>query len=180
VSSASRGLLQRRLPVPFVHEVEVDPVGPQPPQAVLAGADQVPARYAAVVRAVAHAEACLGGDQHSVALVAKRLADDRLGRALRVDVGGVEHVDARIERHVDQPARPGHVRRPGLGEKADTAKGHRAERQDRQAQAGTAELTIFHLVPPKCEIRCRALAPFGGKGDAPGRRATAAGVFRPL
>ena len=72
-------LLERRRAVPFVQEIDVDDVGPQPLQAVLAFADQMIARQAFVVGAVAHPHARLGGDQHvALALAVERLADDLL------------------------------------------------------------------------------------------------------
>src|SRR5262249_52374667 len=57
--------LQRRLAVPLMDLVEIDDVGAQPLQARLAGADQVIARQAAVVRPIARGETRLGRDQHA-------------------------------------------------------------------------------------------------------------------
>ena len=48
----------------------------------------------------------LRGDQHvALALAAERLADDLLGDAGGIDIGGVDEVDAGIDAEVDLPAR---------------------------------------------------------------------------
>ena len=136
-------LLERRLAVPLMELVEVDPVGLEPLEARLAGGDQVMARIAAVVRPGAHREAGLGGDQHVAALLAQRLADDLFGRAGGIDVGGVDHVDPGVEADGDVPLRLGEADRPhrlvlGLPE------GHGAERRDRYLETRATEQTVFH------------------------------------
>ena len=79
--------------------VEVDVVGAQPAQAVLAlGHDPAP-RVALRVGVLAHGAVHLGGQDDLVPLdLGQRLADDLLGLAERVDVGGVDEVDPRVER----------------------------------------------------------------------------------
>ena len=83
--------------------VQVDIVGAQPAQAVFGGLPHV-LRLGAVVRFVElHAE--LGGDDDSC----RRLPSARprifLAVAFIVDVGGIEEVDAGVERGVDHAAR---------------------------------------------------------------------------
>ena len=86
--------------------VEVDPVGVQPPQRVLDRADDPAARVAPLVRVLAHRVVELGREDDVVAPAAgERLADDLLGLALPVDVGGVDEVDAGVERRVDDADR---------------------------------------------------------------------------
>ena len=77
--------------------VEVDPVRFQPAQAVLDLFDDPAARVAELVRiVVVHLAVDLRREHDGVAPAAgERLADDLLGLAARVDVGGVDEVDAR-------------------------------------------------------------------------------------
>src|SRR5207302_1436383 len=60
-------------------------------------------RVALLVRVLAHRSVDLGGEDDLLPLVVplERLADDLLGRALAVDVGGVDEVDAGVESGVD-------------------------------------------------------------------------------
>ena len=88
-----------------VHLVEVDPVGAQAPQRALDLADDPAARDAALVGVVAHRSPELRGQDDVVAAALERLADDLLGLAGRVDVGGVDEVDAGIEGAVDDADR---------------------------------------------------------------------------
>jgi hypothetical protein len=86
--------------------VEVDPVGPQPAQRVLDRADDPSARRALPVGIVAHRAVELGREDDVVAAPAReRLGDDLLGLALPVHVGGVDEVDPRVERRVDDADR---------------------------------------------------------------------------
>ena len=74
-------------------------------------------------RIVAHRVADLGGQHDAVAPAGERLADDVLGHAEVVDVGGVDEVDAGVERDVDHPTAGVAV---GV---APAAEHHRAERE---------------------------------------------------
>jgi len=86
--------------------IEVDPVGPQAAQAVLDLLDDPAARVAELVGVVAHGAVHLGGEDDVLAPAAgERLADDLLRLAARVDVRGVDEVDPRVERAVDDPDR---------------------------------------------------------------------------
>ena len=114
VSSASTVSSTGVVAIPLVRLVEVDVVDPETPQARLAGADEVVAREALVVRAVAHAEAGLRRDEQAVAAALDRRPDDLLGDAARVDVGGVDQVDAGVEAAVDDAAGPVAVGRADL------------------------------------------------------------------
>jgi hypothetical protein len=88
-----------------VHLVEVDPIGSQAPQRVLDLGDYPAARAAAHVGVVAHRHEELGGEHDVVAASLERLADDLLRLAGRVDIGGVDEVDAGVERAVDDADR---------------------------------------------------------------------------
>src|SRR2546428_13712094 len=78
---------------------KVDQCGPQPLQRVLDLTDDPAARVAAAVGILAHRHVDLAREHDVVAFGAgHRLADDDLGLALRVDIGGVGEVDAHVER----------------------------------------------------------------------------------
>ena len=94
--------------------VEVDVVGAQPGQA---GVDLVQDRLAGQARAVrprAHPAVHLGREHDVLARgeVAQRAAGDLLAAAAGVDVGGVEDVDPRVERVLDDRATGGLVEDP--------------------------------------------------------------------
>ena len=103
--------------------VEVDPVGAEAPQRVLDLGDDPAARTAAVVGVLAHRHAELGGQHDVVAAALECLADDLLGLAGGVDVGGVDEVDPGIQGAVDDADRVVVV---GV---APGAEHHRAEAQ---------------------------------------------------
>ena len=83
--------------------VQVDVVGLQAAQRVLdRGHDPAP-RGALLIGIVAHRAAELRREDHAVAAPLERLADDLLGVA--VGVGGVDEVDPRVQRFVDDADR---------------------------------------------------------------------------
>jgi hypothetical protein len=141
-------LFPRRRPVDVVHLVEVDVVGLQPAQAVLAGLADVVGGEVPVVRAGAHRLVDLGreNDPLPAPALGEPAADDLLRgaeallhvRGLRaaVDVGGVEEVDALFERLV-------HDREAGrlVGDPAEV---HRPEREPADLQARASEVRVLH------------------------------------
>ena len=135
--------------------VEVDPVGLQAAQAVLDGLDDPAARVAPVVRVVAHLAVHLAGEHDPVALAAgEGLADDLLRLALRVHVGGVDEVDPRVERPVDDPDRLVVV---GVAPRAEH---HRPEAHRSHLHSGPAERAQLHgpddIYPGAATYRCTA------------------------
>src|SRR5262249_49503040 len=97
------------------------------------------ARQAALVGPVAHRRVHLGREHHVLALAAReRLADDRLGLAVRGVVRGVDEVDAGIERRVDD------ANRLVVVAVAPGAEHHGAEAERRDLETGTAEIAVFH------------------------------------
>ena len=77
----------------------------EPLQAACDLVHDVAAREADLVGARADAAAHLGGDDDVLALdaeIAQRLADQTFGLAFGVDVGGVDEVDAGVERALDE------------------------------------------------------------------------------
>src|SRR3984885_6391952 len=102
-------------------------------------------RGAIVVRAVAHREGRLGGNEQAVTLALDRLAQDLFGEPGRIDVGSVEQAHAVIETYVDQSRRAGGVGwSPCLEEVVAAAECAGAEPQRRHAQAGMAETIVVH------------------------------------
>ena len=92
----------------------------QPLQAGLDRIDDVAARGAAVVGAGADLAEGLGGDNDVGALVAgigDRPPGDLLRQPLRVDVGGVDEVDAGVEGAGDDAVGIGLVEQPIAGQK---------------------------------------------------------------
>ena len=99
---------------------------------------------AGVVGPVAHRHPRLGRQQHVVAAVAQRAPDDLLRCAGGVHVGRVDQVHAGVEAHVDLAAGAVDIGAADVRELAAAAEGHRAEREGRDAEAGAAELAVFH------------------------------------
>jgi hypothetical protein len=110
-----------------VHLVEVDVVRGQPAQRALDLADDPATRVAALVRVVVvHGAVELGGEHDVVPAALERLADDLLGLAARVDVGGVDDVDPGVQGPVDDAdallmvrVAPGPEHHGSQGERAD-------------------------------------------------------------
>jgi hypothetical protein len=71
-----------------------------------------------------HRHPHLGGQQYPVPAAVEHLADDLLGQAAGVDVGGVDEVDPGVQAHVHLP--PGLVcaGRPDVGKVAPPAERH--------------------------------------------------------
>jgi hypothetical protein len=88
-----------------------------------------------------HAAVHLGGDHHLVAarVVEQRLADDLLAGAVGVDVGGVEEVDAEVERLPDERPARGLAHRPRVVAAVGRAEAHAAEAEAGNLEAGAAE-----------------------------------------
>ena len=121
---------------------DFDAVGPQPLQAHFYRARDMAPRAAAGVDVAARGIEALGGDDQLVALAAHQLAEDLLGAALVVLVGGVEEVDPDIAAGAE------HARRVRLVRIA--AEGHGAEAELGHLHAGAAESAVVHA-PSPCE-----------------------------
>jgi uncharacterized protein (DUF433 family) len=93
----------RSLLIGVVHLIEVDVVSVEAPQRLLTGEAHIVGTRAKVSVVDGHAE--LGGNDDRVAATLECLAekDLRLGRA--IDVGGIEEVDPRLDRGVDDVGR---------------------------------------------------------------------------
>ena len=121
--------------------VEVDPVGLEPPQRRLAGRDEVAVGVAHRVRVrVVHPVVALGREDDPVAPGSENPSQDRLARPAPVYVGGVEEVDAEVERRVED--RTGlRLVAPPVGFRP---KGHGPQARDGDLDAGAPERTVLH------------------------------------
>ena len=131
-------LLDRDELIGLVAHVDVEVVGAQPAQAPLAALDDVLARQADVVDALADAHEHLGHDDELLALAFERLAENLLGAAERIHVGGVDHRDARLAADVEHPRRLGHAEVAHVLKPIPAADGHRPEAEDGHAQTALA------------------------------------------
>jgi hypothetical protein len=118
--------------------VQVDPVGPQPPEAVLDLPDDPAPRVAPAIGAVAHREMHLGGEDDLVAPAPQRLPHDLLGLTCGVHIRGVDEIDALIERSVDDADAVVVV---GV---SDRAEHHGAEAVRTYLDTGAAQSAVAH------------------------------------
>jgi len=139
-------LLDRRRVIKAVDLVEVDVVHPEPRQAgVDLGEDRL-ARQPGAVGARPHAPIDLGGDDDLVAAgeIADRAAENLLAVAERIAVGGVEEIDAGVDRFPDK--RPAFLlaEAPGVIAAVAATIAHATKADARDVEAGAAELGVFH------------------------------------
>jgi hypothetical protein len=120
-----------------VELVEIDVVGLQAAQRVLdRGRDPAP-RGSLLIGIVTCRAAELGREDDTVAAALERLTHDYFGLAVRV--GGVDHVDPRVQRLVDDPGRVVVV-----GVADGRAKCQGAERVGADLDAGPPEGAVLH------------------------------------
>src|SRR5271168_4023083 len=128
----AENFFRRSKSVKAVQMINVDVVGPQPPQARLASLDQMVPRRAEIVRSRGHAKRRLARDQNIGASPTNRFAEDLLRDAVGIHIGCVKQVDASFAANVDQSRSFGDVARsPGLEEFGGAAKCSGAEAEDR-------------------------------------------------
>jgi len=121
-------LVDRREGVEAMQMVDVHVIGVETAQAAFKLLPQVVAGGAFVVGAVAHGEGSFGGDERLVALAFEGFAEDFLGLAVGVDIGGVKEIDAGFEADVDEAAGFGYVGfAPGFEKVATATEGSGAE-----------------------------------------------------
>jgi hypothetical protein len=82
---------------------------------------------AAFVWAIAHDHSELGGNEDFLAPTFEYLTKDFFRNAMRIDVGGIEEIDASLNTHVHLTACSFHIRRAHLTEKAFASEGHSAK-----------------------------------------------------
>jgi hypothetical protein len=128
--------------------VQVDVLELQALQAGLHAVHDVAARIAPRVGPRPHVARDLGGHDDAVARhlqVLQCLSGDLLGYTGRVDVGGVDEVDAGVQRLADQPLGVSLLQLADLGPQAGAAaEGHGAQAELRHEQAGAAQGFVAH------------------------------------
>ena len=124
-----QGFLERRERIEAVGLVEVDVIRAETAQAGLAGFDEVAARESGFVSAGFETDESLGREDNVLSAVAQRLAEDFLGLAERINVGGVEEIHARLDADFDQAARLVHLHVAHRGKTSFAAQGHGAKAQ---------------------------------------------------
>ena len=118
-------------------------VGLEPPQAGLAGSFDMPGREFGFVGPVPHASEDFGG-QHDFVPPASALrqpaADDLFGNALAglfaVHIGGIEKVDAHIQRAIHDG--------PTVAFGGEGTKIHGAQTEPADFEPGPAKVSVFH------------------------------------
>ena len=141
-------LLERGQAVGPVHEVDVDVVGAEVLQALVDRRDDALAAAVAEVRLVPVVHAELGDDDRLVAAPAERLAERALGSAHAVALGGVEAVDAEVERAPDGA----HELRL-LDVAVAAADLPAAEADGRDLEAGPSERSLLHGRSPRGRVQ---------------------------
>jgi hypothetical protein len=143
VGQRRQRLLVARRRVGTVDLVEVDAIRLQPAQAVLDLPHQPPPGVATHVAVLTHRRMGLGGEHDVVAAASgEGCADDLLGFAGRVHVGGVDEVDAGIEGAMDDGDRVVVVAvAPG-------AEHHGAEAQRADVHPCRSECAVLHRSRP--------------------------------
>jgi hypothetical protein len=138
-------LFDGRLRVEAVHVVEIDVIGAEPAQAGFAGFNQMMAGGADLVGTVAHLKCRFGGDQDRIAPPGDGLAQNLLGRAFGIHVGGIEEIDSSFQANIyevcgflDIAASPGFEEFPAASESAG------AEAENRDFESRVTELAEFH------------------------------------
>ena len=104
---------------------------------------------ATIVRSIAHLAIDLGGDHHVLALDAEidqRLPEQAFGFTGRIDVGGIDEIDAGSQRPFDDPvgrilADTGNAAPEGAFRRSE---GHCSQADFRNEQAGIAKLIVTH------------------------------------
>src|SRR5690606_20106268 len=143
------GLLDGSVGVPAVNLVQVDVVGAQAAQGGIDGGHDVLAGQAAVVGAVAHGQADLGG-QHVVVTVGEDprqdAAGDLLAGAAAVDVGGVEEGDPGVGGAADEGFGAVLRQHPVLPS-GRVAVAHHAQADTGHLHAGGAKPYVLHVMP---------------------------------
>src|SRR5215475_1768554 len=85
--------------------VNIDVIDAEPPQACVTGFEQVIARRSDVIRTFAATKGRLSRNQKVVAPALYGLAENFLGKPIRVDVRRIEDVDAHVQAEADEALR---------------------------------------------------------------------------
>ena len=133
--------------VPAMDLVQIHVVDAQAPQTVVQLGDQPAPRTAPVVTLITHRQGRLGGEHDVVAPPGDGLADHLLRLAGAVHVGGVDEVDAAVERGVDDGS--GLV----LAGSREGAEVHRAEHEGTDLYTGAPQGAVLDERSPPHAVR---------------------------
>src|ERR1700690_610350 len=126
--------------------IDIDVIGLQPLQAAFDLLDEVSARRTDVVRPLAELEGCLRRDQNArPRQVFDRLAENFFRKALRVDIGRFEEIDARFHADIDEARGLFYVcLTPGTEKFIPTAESSGAKTKHRHLESTSTQLSEFH------------------------------------
>ena len=139
--TCTHGLLDRRAVVEAVDDVEVEIVGAEAAERAFDLAQDRLAGKAAFI------EVDLACKHDILALdteVLEGLSDELLARAMGIDIGGIEEVDALAERLLDDGLGSWLVYDPLVEIGEDLAKAHAADADAADLDVGLAKLRVFH------------------------------------
>jgi hypothetical protein len=112
--------------------IDIDPLGLEPLQAPLHSRQDITTRAARKVSLIVHRQAEFRGEDQVLAAVAQRYAEQGLGpAAIAIDIGGVEEVDAGLDRRIDHG--------PGLSKVEPSSEIVAPKAKRRNHEAGAAE-----------------------------------------
>ncbi len=146
VVERGKRFFDRRFVIPAVDLVEVDVIGAEAAEAVIDFGEDCFAREAGAVDIGPHAAVDLRGEDDRVARghFLEQLADDLFAGAVGVDVGGVEEIDAGVERLFDEGPSFFFGQRPRVGAAVGQAVAHAAEADSGDFEATVAEAGVLH------------------------------------
>src|SRR6516164_5127849 len=147
-------LLDRRVVVETMDLIEVDIIHTEPTQAVVDLGEDRFSRKPGAIGAGTHPAVHLGGDDNLVAApeILNRPAEDFFTVAERIAIGGIEEIDARFERLLNEWPALLLREAPGMIPEIAAAIAHATEANARNVKASAAELGIFHRLcgPVSC------------------------------
>ena len=91
-----------------------------------------------------HGKPHLCRHENLVAILAERLPEDLLRLAVRVHVGGIDQIDAHVRDRDQSGGEPLHIDVPHWTGPASSGETHRAQRDLRDSQTRTTQLTVFN------------------------------------
>jgi len=141
-----QGLVNRSQRVEAMHVIDVDVFDSEPLQAAFDLPRQVVAGRADIVRSLAELKGGLGRDEHAFTReMLDRFAKNLLGKAIGINVGGVEKIDSGFHAEIDELRGLGHTSlTPRAEEFTSAPKGSRAKAKYRDLQTTSAKLSKFH------------------------------------
>ncbi len=119
--------------------VKIDVIGSEPPQTVFAGFDQMLPRRARPIGPRSEPVVALRRQHNIFAPRAQRLPQHFFGLAERINIGGIEHIDAGLDADLHLPPRLLHLHVAHGGKTPLAAHRHRAHAQHRNFQSARAQ-----------------------------------------